>query len=109
MMSIFHINLYWNNIGLRSSSESKVYADKVIDSIISTEIPTKDAVLDKKELDSTVLPRLCRLTREHRNDQYGFDFKTLKHEGKHIANNVRDGLPAANSGLKEGDYKKIYI
>jgi C-terminal processing protease CtpA/Prc len=47
---------------------------------------------------------LCRLTRASRDDPYGFDFKTLKTEGRHVANNVRPGLPASKAGLREGDY-----
>ena len=50
------------------------------------------------------VPRLCRLVRAARDDQYGFDFKTLKNEGKHIANNVRPSYPAARAGLRDGDY-----
>lgn len=50
------------------------------------------------------LPRFCRLTRQSRTDQYGFDFKTLKNEGRHIANNVRPGLPADRAGLRDGDF-----
>lgn len=50
------------------------------------------------------MPRLCRLTRQNRSDQYGFDFKTLKNEGRHVANNVRPGLPADRAGLRDGDY-----
>lgn len=51
-----------------------------------------------------IVPRFCRLQRESREDQYGFDFKTLKSEGKHIATNVRDGYPAQKAGLRNGDY-----
>ncbi len=66
------------------------------------EIPAKKASGGKEPGD--VLPRLCRLSRNDRNDQYGFDFKTLKSDGMHVAKNVRDGLPAAVAGLREGDY-----
>ena len=52
----------------------------------------------------STLPRLCRLARDNRTEQYGFDFKTIKIENKHVANNVRPGLPASRAGLKEGDY-----
>lgn len=48
--------------------------------------------------------RLCRLTRQSRADQYGFDFKTLKNEGRHVAHKVRPGLPADKAGLRDGDY-----
>lgn len=51
-----------------------------------------------------IVPRFCRLQRGSREDQYGFDFKTLKSEGKHIATNVRDSYPAQKAGLKNGDY-----
>ena len=50
------------------------------------------------------VPRLCRLSRENRGDQYGFDFKTLRNEGRHVANNVRLSFPADVAGLKDGDY-----
>lgn len=50
------------------------------------------------------MARLCRLTRNSRNDQYGFDFKTLKSEGRHVAHKVRPGLPADQAGLRDGDY-----
>lgn len=49
-------------------------------------------------------PRICRLTRQSRSDQYGFDFKTLKSEGRQVANNVRPRLPAYRAGLRDGDY-----
>jgi predicted metalloprotease with PDZ domain len=42
--------------------------------------------------------------RENREDQYGFDFKTLRTEGRHVANNVRMGYPADKAGLRDGDY-----
>lgn len=44
------------------------------------------------------------MARPTRADQYGFDFKTLKSEGRHVANNVRPGLPAERAGLRDGDY-----
>ena len=44
------------------------------------------------------------MQRDSREDQYGFDFKTLKSEGKHIATNVREGYPAQKAGLRNGDY-----
>ena len=50
------------------------------------------------------IPRLGRLVRNTREDHYGFEFKTLKNEGKHIANNVRAGFPADKAGLRDGDY-----
>ena len=56
------------------------------------------------QVEEKLLPRLCRLTRESHVDQYGFDFKTLKNEGKHIANNVRENYPADIAGLKDGDF-----
>lgn len=48
--------------------------------------------------------RLCSLTRDSKDGQYGFDFKTLKSEGRHVATNVRDGFPAQKAGLKNSDY-----
>lgn len=62
--------------------------------------PSVGSVKDQEE----ILPRLCRLSRKDSNDQYGFDFKTLKSDGMHVAKNVREGLPAHMAGLKEGDY-----
>lgn len=50
------------------------------------------------------MPRLCHLVRLSREEQYGFDFKTLKAEGKHVAINVRDGFPAQKAGLRNGDF-----
>ena len=47
---------------------------------------------------------MCRLTRASHEAQYAFDFKTLKTEGRHVANNVRPGLPASKAGLRDGDY-----
>lgn len=61
------------------------------------------SVIDKQPIDKSI-PRLCRLSRESRSDQYGFDFKTLKNEGKHVANNVRPDFPADKAGLRDGDY-----
>jgi len=48
-----------------------------------------------------VLKRLCRLSRNDQNDKYGF---TLKGDGVYVAKNVRDDLPAAVGGLREGDH-----
>jgi len=61
------------------------------------------SVIDRQTSDRSI-PRLCRLSRESRADQYGFDFKTLKNEGKHVANNVRPDYPADRAGLRDGDY-----
>ncbi len=55
-------------------------------------------------LNEKVIPRFCRLCRESREEQYGFDFKTLKNDGIHVATNVRDGHPAQKAGLRNGDY-----
>jgi predicted metalloprotease with PDZ domain len=49
-----------------------------------------------------VFPRLCHLSRNDSNDKYGFTL-ILNRNGTHIAKNVRDGLPAAIAGLREGD------
>ncbi len=48
--------------------------------------------------------RLCRLTRAKREDPYGFDFKTLRAEGRHVANNVKPDHPAHRAGLRDDDY-----
>jgi hypothetical protein len=56
-----------------------------------------------EQYDKTIT-RFCHLVRSSRTDQYGFDFKTLKNEGRHIANNVRAGLPADRAGLRDGDF-----
>jgi len=78
---------------------------KFIDTIISTERhPKKDSISHADLSANSVLPRLCRLKRDNATSQYGFDFKTLKNEGTHVAINVREGLPAAQAGLREGDY-----
>ena len=53
--------------------------------------------------DDRSIPRLCRLTRASREAPYGFDYKTLKTKGRHVANNVRSGLPASKAGLISGD------
>lgn len=50
------------------------------------------------------VPRLCRLSREKRDDPYGFDFKTIRNEGRHVANNVKPGYPAYRAGLRDDDY-----
>jgi predicted metalloprotease with PDZ domain len=50
------------------------------------------------------VPRLCRLKRTKRDDPYGFDFKTLKAEGRHVANNVKVDFPAHCAGLRDNDY-----
>ena len=72
----------------------------------SVSIPVKpvEHVKQQELADDRAIPRLCRLVRNARDDQYGFDFKTLKNEGKHIANNVRAGFPADRAGLRDGDY-----
>ena len=40
----------------------------------------------------------------HRQDPYGYDFKTLRNENRHVINNVRRGFPADLAGLRDGDY-----
>ena len=50
------------------------------------------------------VPRLCRLARGKRDDPYGFDFKTLRTEGRHVANNVKPDHPAYLAGLRDEDY-----
>ena len=49
------------------------------------------------------LLRLCHLSRNDSNGQYGFDL-ILKSDGKHVAKNVINGLPAAVGGLRDGDH-----
>ena len=58
----------------------------------------------KPKLNDSIIPRFCHLVRKSRDDQYGFDFKTLKNESKHIATNVREGLSAHQAGLRNGDF-----
>ena len=71
---------------------------------IITEEPQMDKMDKTMQNEDGTLPRLCRLARSSRDDQYGYDFKTLKSEGRHVANNVRAGLPAQRAGLRDGDY-----
>jgi membrane-associated protease RseP (regulator of RpoE activity) len=51
-----------------------------------------------------ILPRLCRLKRTKRDDPYGFDFKTLRADGRHVATNVKLDYPAYLAGLRDNDY-----
>ena len=50
------------------------------------------------------MSRSIRLTRSSRKESYGFEFKTLKLDGKHVAFNVIPGSIAAKNGLMNGDY-----
>ena len=61
-------------------------------------------VLVNDDSSDKIVPRFCHLVRKTTEDQYGFDFKTLKNEGKHVATNVRDGLLAQTAGLRNGDF-----
>lgn len=82
-----------------TSTKPADYASQLIDSVIEKQQqPQQTPASDR------AIPRLCRLSRESRADQYGFDFKTLKNEGKHVANNVRADFPADRAGLRDGDY-----
>ena len=49
-------------------------------------------------------PRPCYLEKSDPSGSYGFDFKTLKNECKHVAHNVKPGFPADRAGLKNGDH-----
>lgn len=49
------------------------------------------------------LPRICHLTRQSSAHAYGFDFKSSRKEGRHVAINVVAGLPADLGGLRSGD------
>lgn len=49
------------------------------------------------------MPRLISLRRQERREQYGFDFKTIKYESRHVAMNVREGYPADRAGLRDDD------
>ena len=62
--------------------------------------PREDFI--EKQVD--VLPRLCCLTRNNRECEYGFSLRTLKSNGLHVAIDVSKSLPASISGLKEGDF-----
>lgn len=50
------------------------------------------------------MSRQIRLLRSSRKEQYGFEFKTLKLDGKHVAVNVTSGSIADKAGLRNGDY-----
>ena len=50
------------------------------------------------------MSRLIIISRSSRREPYGFDFKTLIHDGKHIVTNVIPDSLAFNSGLKNGDF-----
>lgn len=71
------------------------YGTQLIDRRLSLQMAEK---FDKS------VPRLCTLKRQSRSNQYGFDFNTLRSEGRHAATNVRPGLPADLAGLRDGDY-----
>ena len=43
-------------------------------------------------------PRLWCLTRAFCEAPYGFDFKKIKTEDRHVSNNVREDLPASKAG-----------
>jgi S1-C subfamily serine protease len=62
--------------------------------------PREDFI--EKQVD--VLPRLCCLTRNNRECEYGFSLRTLKSNGLHVAIDVSKSLPASISGLREGDF-----
>jgi hypothetical protein len=49
------------------------------------------------------MSRLIHITRKSRRDSYGFEFKTSKHDGKHVVCNVTPELPADLAGLRNGD------
>ena len=53
---------------------------------------------------SPLTARPCYLEKSDPNGSYGFDFKTLKNECKHVAHNVKPGFPADKAGLKNGDH-----
>lgn len=48
-------------------------------------------------------PRLCRLTRAHKNDFYGFELKTMRADGKHLIGNVQIDSLAYRGGIREDD------
>jgi len=50
------------------------------------------------------LQRLCHLSRNDSNGQYGFDLILKRDVRVYVVKNVRDGLPAAVGGLREGDH-----
>jgi predicted metalloprotease with PDZ domain len=78
-----------------------IYFYGIIFQFILTETVENSSLVSVNE---KVIPRFCRLCRDSREEQYGFDFKTLKNDGIHIATNVRDGHPAQKAGLRNGDY-----
>lgn len=50
------------------------------------------------------MSRSIRLIRSSRKESYGFEFKTLSLDGKHVAFNIIPGSIAEKAGLKNGDY-----
>jgi membrane-associated protease RseP (regulator of RpoE activity) len=80
-------------------TQSQILPLSNIDTSLSEQGPIQTSTL----LQPHQTARLCRLVRSNPTDQYGFDFKTLKNEGKHVANNVRFGYPADLAGLRNGD------
>lgn len=70
-------------------------ANQIIDSVVVTK-PVVEA-FDRST------PRFIHLERQFRGEQYGFDFKTIKQEGRHVANNVRPDFPADKAGLRNED------
>lgn len=95
-----------NDEGLMLDSRSKKFTLMNIINVFKVVIPPPITVEPIKSIITydKAAPRFCHLVRSSRSDQYGFDFKTLKTEGRHIANNVRPGLPADKAGLRDGDF-----
>lgn len=50
------------------------------------------------------MSRSLHLERSSRKEPYGFDFKTLNLDGKHVACNIQPNSIAEQAGLKNGDY-----
>lgn len=50
------------------------------------------------------MSRHINIKRLNKTEDYGFLFRTLKSDGKHICYNVFPDKPAYNAGLREDDY-----
>lgn len=50
------------------------------------------------------MSRFVQIKRRSKYDEYGFEFRTDKTDGKHICFNVDPDKPAYLAGLRDGDY-----
>jgi C-terminal processing protease CtpA/Prc len=71
--------------------------------IVQTTAAEEAAHKEKESVDATV-PRFCRLRRAKSQYLYGFDFETLRTEGRHRVMNVMLDQPGYRAGLRSGDF-----